>query len=96
MDQISHKRTVLLDIEHLVMACKWHEKTRRDMFSEMIHMNDGIGRAIIDRADVCIDMLLGKPVNGFDNHDIICLWKCACKWISKIYFDTLKNRGGVG
>ena len=84
------------DINHLVMACKWHEQTRMEMFNEMKHLNDGIGRAIIDRADICIDMLLGKPVNGFEDHDLICMWKCACKWISKIYFDTLKNREGVG
>ena len=84
------------DIDHLVMACKWHEKTRKDMFSEMMCVNNSIGRDIIERADICIDMLLGKPVHSFEKYDLICLWKCACKWISKIYFDTLKNREGVG
>ena len=78
------------------MSCSSHKETQERMFLELANVKKGIGRTILDNADICIDTVMGKPVTGKQPSDMYVFWSVACKWVTKIYYSTLKNREGVG
>ena len=66
------------------------------MFCELEDLNYSVSNAILDKAEVCTDTMMGKSVDGFEPSDMFSFQAVSCKWVSRIYFSTLKNHEGVG
>ena len=77
------------------MNCEYHVYVRTKMFNEIYNIENGIGRDIVESADSCIDILMGKAVHGFELKDMLKLWKISCRYVSKIYSTTLSKRIGI-
>ena len=50
------------------------------MFLELANVKKGIGRTILDNADICIDTVMGKPVTGKQPSDMYVFWSVRHIW----------------
>ena len=80
----------------MVLSCATHDVIRSSMFNALENLNGGRGKMIIDNANSCVDVLLGKPVPGFSDSDMSASWETVCKWVYIMNNATLREPEGIG
>ena len=86
----------LEDPKHVIMQCTYFDEKRRLMFEDLYNVGGFNGRAIIDTSDDVFWTLMGRPVEGFEWHDMVEFWSTAAVHIHRIMSIVVKERAGVG
>ena len=75
---------------HIIMQCPANDHNRHIMQDEIHDICP-----IIEPQDY-FDVILGKSINGWNFEQMTPIWETAATHVSRIYFDILRARQGVG
>ena len=84
------------DVKHIVLQCESNSVLRNAMFKEIEEMKDGTGRTILANTDDILLNLLGKFCPAVGESDMFKFWKISCVYISRIYWNVVNDRVGIG
>ena len=75
---------------HMVMQCPANEDSRRALYEEI----SLLAPQIVPQE--YLNTLLGKEIDGWEYEHMLPVWEVSSKWVTKMYYDTLRARQGVG
>ena len=82
------------DARHFIMECPKLQALRSCMFDRLSSINDGSGQAILaSQCDILL-VLLGRPVRGFSDDQMVKFWCISATHITLMYNERLRE--GIG
>ena len=83
------------DARHFVMECpRWQMRPRSNMFDSITYIDDGSGQAMLNSQRDTLLVLLGRPIHGFTEDQMIKVWYISVVHISSMYNERLRE--GIG
>ena len=87
---------VIEDIRHIVLQCEYTQDLRAICFEEINNMPNGIGRYVLYNTDDILATMLGKFCIGVETNDMYSFWRITGEYISRMYWQVIGVREGVG
>ena len=84
------------DANHVILQCNYTSEIRRMMFNEIEKLENGAGTVIIEETDDILATILGKICNKVTFESYVEFCKITCTYVSRMYWQCIKNRAGVG
>ena len=75
---------------HMIMQCPANDESRMLTYREITNICPGID------PQEFLSIIMGKYIDGWDFGDMIPIWETSARHITKMYFDTLRDREGMG
>ena len=85
----------LEDANHMILQCPFTNEIRREMFTEINSMPNGIGKQIVDSSHDILATLLGKYNDDIDTQNMFDFWKITCTGVYKMYRMCTKGRNRI-
>ena len=78
------------DAKHVIMQCPANVDNRNCLSEEINEITPDI--------EPCnfLSIILGKFLDGWSYEQMVPIWQISAKYVTRIYFDTLRARQGVG
>ena len=78
------------DAKHVIMQCPANSDNKRLMCEEI--------EVITPDIDPCnlLGILLGRFIDGWSYEQMVPIWEISARYVVMMYFDTLRDRHGVG
>ena len=87
---------VFESINHVIMQCPANEEARRVMFDRILQIDDGTGRYALDNCDNVFNLILGSRIKGLSNEQLYPIWEITGEVVTRIYWNIVRDRSGVG
>ena len=78
------------DIKHVVMQCPTHQQLRESMNNQIEALTDQIEQ------EEYFPVVMGKFIPEWEIEDMIPIWIIACRHITRMYYNTINARIGIG
>ena len=79
----------------MILQCTFTDNLRREMFSEIDKLPDGIGKQIVRSSDDILVTILGKFCTSVDTHNMVEFWKITCTYVNRMYRDCIRGRSRI-
>ena len=83
------------NLDHMVLHCPAHHRTRTNMFKCISDMENGVGDYIIENADNLIDTIMGRPAETVTFEHMLDFWMITSSFVSVMYYNILRTRQGI-
>ena len=84
------------DVRHLVLQWPSLQEERIALFRAVSSIQDGCGRVLLESACDVLLVLLGRPVVGFTEVQMVGIWSISARHIAPMYRKKVNNRVGIG
>ena len=72
------------DARHMIMQCPYHQDLRVKLQEKICRICPDFGTREV------FNTIIGKPLEGIDSESMCQIWKIACKYTARMYWNTLR------
>ena len=82
------------DVRHLALQCLRWLTERAEVFRDIVSIQEGCSQEIINASDDVVLTLMGKPVKGFSEDQMVKVWRQAAVHTQNMYYANARE--GIG